>query len=62
MTGRQRKQLWGAVHTVLILVAMFVMLVPIVWIFLMSFQTNETILRVPPSMVFEPTKVAPSGS
>ena len=28
---------------------------PIFWIFLMSFQTNETILRVPPSIVFEPT-------
>ena len=28
---------------------------PIVWIFLMSFQTNETILRVPPSIFFEPT-------
>jgi len=28
---------------------------PIFWIFLMSFQTNETILRVPPSVVFDPT-------
>jgi multiple sugar transport system permease protein len=28
---------------------------PIFWIFLMSFQTNETILRIPPSMIFEPT-------
>lgn len=28
---------------------------PIVWIFLMSFQTNETILRIPPSVVFTPT-------
>ena len=28
---------------------------PIVWIVLMSFQTNETILRIPPSVVFEPT-------
>ena len=28
---------------------------PILWIILMSFQTNETILRVPPSFVFEPT-------
>jgi multiple sugar transport system permease protein len=28
---------------------------PIFWIFLMSFQTNETILRIPPSMFFEPT-------
>lgn len=28
---------------------------PIFWIILMSFQTNETILRVPPSLFFEPT-------
>ncbi len=28
---------------------------PIFWIVLMSLQTNETILRVPPSMIFEPT-------
>jgi multiple sugar transport system permease protein len=36
------------------LVILFFMF-PIVWIFLMSFQTNETILRVPPSVVFEPS-------
>lgn len=36
------------------LVCLFFMF-PIVWIFLMSFQTNETILRVPPSVVFTPT-------
>jgi multiple sugar transport system permease protein len=28
---------------------------PIVWIVLMSFQTNETILRIPPSLFFTPT-------
>lgn len=28
---------------------------PILWIVLMSFQTNETILRSPPSLVFAPT-------
>lgn len=38
----------------IILVATFFMF-PIVWILLMSFQTNETILRIPPSVVFEPT-------
>ncbi|MCV2865099.1 carbohydrate ABC transporter permease [Albidovulum sediminicola] len=36
------------------LVCLFFMF-PIVWIFLMSFQTNETILRIPPSVVFAPT-------
>ncbi len=38
----------------LVLVVIFFMF-PIFWIFLMSFQTNETILRIPPSVVFEPT-------
>ena len=41
----------GAALTVVVLFFMF----PIFWIVLMSFQTNETILRSPPSMVFEPT-------
>ncbi|OYX42579.1 MAG: sugar ABC transporter permease [Rhodobacterales bacterium 32-67-9] len=36
------------------LVCLFFMF-PIAWIFLMSFQTNETILRVPPSLDFIPT-------
>jgi multiple sugar transport system permease protein len=36
------------------LVILFFMF-PIVWILLMSFQTNETILRIPPSVVFTPT-------
>lgn len=40
--------------TAITLVCLFFMF-PIVWIFLMSFQTNETILRVPPSVVFTPT-------
>jgi multiple sugar transport system permease protein len=30
-------------------------LFPIFWIFLMSFQTNEDILRIPPSVFFTPT-------
>ncbi|MEM8753356.1 MAG: carbohydrate ABC transporter permease [Pseudomonadota bacterium] len=38
----------------LTLVVLFFMF-PIFWIVLMSLQTNETILRSPPSMVFEPT-------
>lgn len=38
----------------LALVVIFFMF-PIVWIFLMSFQTNETILAIPPSVVFRPT-------
>lgn len=38
----------------LTLVGLF-FLFPIVWVFLMSFQTNATILRIPPSLFFSPT-------
>jgi len=41
----------GAALTLVVIFFMF----PLFWIFLMSFQTNETILRIPPSVVFEPT-------
>lgn len=50
-TSPVERLLRGVAITLVILFFMF----PIVWIFLMSFQTNETILRVPPSVVFEPT-------
>src|SRR4051812_46665119 len=39
---------------VLIALVLVFFLFPIFWILLMSFQTNETILRIPPSMVFTP--------
>ncbi|WP_422369120.1 carbohydrate ABC transporter permease [Pelagibius sp.] len=45
------KILRGIALTLVVLFFMF----PIFWIVLMSLQTNETILRSPPSMVFEPT-------
>jgi len=38
----------------LALVVIFFMF-PIFWIFMMSFQTNETILQIPPSLIFKPT-------
>ncbi len=41
----------GIALTLILLFFMF----PIVWIFLMSFQTNEQILRIPPRILFEPT-------
>jgi multiple sugar transport system permease protein len=43
------------VRGVLIALVLVFFLFPIFWIVLMSFQTNETILRIPPSIVFEPT-------
>ncbi|MCG6903554.1 MAG: carbohydrate ABC transporter permease [Rhodobacter sp.] len=50
-TSTFERVLRGTAITLVILFFMF----PIFWIFLMSFQTNETILRVPPSVVFQPT-------
>ena len=43
------------IRAVLIAFVLLFFLFPIFWIFLMSFQTNETILRIPPALFFEPT-------
>ncbi len=50
-TSPLEKTLRGIAITLVLLFFLF----PIFWIFLMSFQTNATILRMPPSIVFEPT-------
>ena len=50
-TSTLERVLRGIAITLVILFFMF----PIFWIILMSFQTNSTILQVPPSMFFEPT-------
>jgi multiple sugar transport system permease protein len=43
------------VRGVLLTIVGLFFLFPIFWVFLMSFQTNETILRIPPSLFFTPT-------
>jgi multiple sugar transport system permease protein len=43
------------VRGVLLTIVGLFFLFPIVWVFLMSFQTNATILRIPPSLFFSPT-------
>lgn len=53
MTGRQRKQLWNAVQLTLILIATFIMLVPIVWIFLAAFKTHVDVYQL--KLFFRPT-------
>jgi multiple sugar transport system permease protein len=50
-TSTLERVLKGAALTLVVIFFMF----PIFWIFLMSFQTNETILRIPPSLFFAPT-------
>jgi multiple sugar transport system permease protein len=44
-----------AIRTVLIVLVLVFFLFPIFWIVLMSFQNNDQILRIPPSLLFEPT-------
>jgi multiple sugar transport system permease protein len=43
------------IRTVLIVLVLVFFLFPIFWILLMSFQNNDQILRIPPSVFFEPT-------
>jgi len=43
------------VRGVLLALVVIFFIFPIFWIVLMSFQTNETILQIPPSLTFEPT-------
>ncbi|MCB1491053.1 MAG: carbohydrate ABC transporter permease, partial [Rhodobiaceae bacterium] len=50
-TSTLERILRGIALTLVVVFFMF----PLFWIVLMSFQTNETILRVPPSMIFTPT-------
>jgi len=50
-TSRLEKIVRGGLIALVLVFFLF----PIFWILLMSFQTNETILRIPPSLFFEPT-------
>ncbi len=43
------------IRSVLLAIVVIFFMFPIFWIFLMSFQTNESILRIPPSLAFTPT-------
>jgi multiple sugar transport system permease protein len=51
----QHSALERVIRTVLIVVVLVFFLFPIFWILLMSFQTNDDILRIPPSIFFTPT-------
>ncbi|HRY25781.1 MAG: carbohydrate ABC transporter permease [Geminicoccaceae bacterium] len=52
----QRQTVIGrGVRVVLLTLVGLFFLFPIFWVLLMSFQTNQDILRIPPSLVFTPT-------
>ena len=48
-------------RSIALIVILLFFLFPIFWIVLMSFQTNEQILRIPPSLFFEPTLINYQG-
>lgn len=52
---RRRSPLAAALRALALTVIGLFFLFPIVWVFLMSFQTNQDILQIPPSLVFTPT-------
>ncbi|WP_372571572.1 carbohydrate ABC transporter permease [Ruegeria jejuensis] len=53
MTGRQKKQIINAIQIILILIAIFIMLVPILWIFLAAFKNHVDVYQL--KLFFTPT-------
>ena len=53
MTGAQQRKFWGVIQVALILVATFVMLIPIVWIFLAAFKGHVDVYQL--KLFFRPT-------
>ena len=53
MTGKQKKQISNAVQVALILLATFVMIIPIIWIFLAAFKTHVDVYQL--KIFFKPT-------
>ena len=53
LTGKQKKRIWRGVQTVLILIAAFIMLIPIIWIFLAAFKSHVEVYQL--RLFFTPT-------
>ena len=53
MTGAQKKRLTNGIQVVLILIAIFIMLVPIIWIFMAAFKTHVDVYQL--KLFFSPT-------
>lgn len=53
MTGKQKKKLMNALQVTLILIAIFIMLVPILWIFLAAFKNHIDVFQL--KLLFTPT-------
>jgi len=55
MSMRKTNPVARALRAVALLLVGLFFLFPIFWVLLMSFQTNQDILRIPPSLFFSPT-------
>jgi len=53
LTGRQRKRLFGVLQVTLILVFIFIMLIPILWIAMAAFKQHVDVYQL--KLLFEPT-------
>lgn len=53
MTGKQKKQIISALQIALILIAIFIMLVPILWIFMAAFKNHIDVFQL--KLFFAPT-------
>lgn len=53
MTGKQKKQFWNAIQLTLIVIAAFIMIIPIIWIFLAAFKTHVDVYQL--KLFFTPT-------
>ncbi len=53
MSGKQKRQFWNLVQVVLILIAAFVMIIPIIWILLAAFKTHVDVYQL--KIFFVPT-------
>ena len=53
MTGKQKKQIASAIQAILILMAIFIMLVPILWIFMAAFKSHVDVYQL--KLFFTPT-------
>ena len=53
MTGKQKRQIASAMQVALILIAIFIMLVPILWIFMAAFKSHVDVYQL--KLFFTPT-------
>ena len=53
LSGRSKKRLWNTLHVTLILLAAFIMLIPIIWIAMAAFKSHVDVYQL--RLTFQPT-------